>query len=352
METARNRVVDTVRTALPVASRAFKDPSLEVRRLGVEALEQATETLHNLVRNPRFYRPAMEETTNQEQLESEWTALLPLMEALKARGPLLCQALLDPDRKIRLLAGQALEGLAASRHQLSQRAASAGITLAALGQHRSHKPAVGEEVQTVAYPPPAPETETDPLLDGLRTTFPALMVEVYDPDVRARRRAIDVLETLGPEAAPAAPALVRALEDPDRFMRWAAARTLRKIGPVEPATAVPALERLLNDRDLDVCLAAVATLQRYGPAAKSALPSLTRALIDQEPELRLAALRALRSMGPEACPAIPAVKDARTDADARVRQLAEEVLRKLESAGSAPRKYSPDGNDPHTSPKR
>ena len=46
-----------------------------------------------------------------------------------------------------------------------------------------------------------------------------------DPDPVARRAAVDVLETMGADAAPALPGLVRALSDRDLFVRWTAARS-------------------------------------------------------------------------------------------------------------------------------
>jgi HEAT repeat protein len=148
-----------------------------------------------------------------------------------------------------------------------------------------------------------------------------------DTDVRARRGAIDVLEALGPAAAPAGAALVQALHDSDQFVRWAAARTLGKISPVQADTAVPGLGRLLADLDLDVRLAAAMALERYGPAARAALPELIRAMRASDAELRVAAMRAVAVIGGvQAHAAIPALTDGVTDADSRVRQVAAEVL--------------------------
>src|SRR5205814_9117493 len=43
----------------------------------------------------------------------------------------------------------------------------------------------------------------DPLLEGLRQALPALAARLNDPDVLVRRSAVDALETLEQEAAPA-----------------------------------------------------------------------------------------------------------------------------------------------------
>src|SRR5262249_12389221 len=148
----------------------------------------------------------------------------------------------------------------------------------------------------------------DPLLEGYHETVIALAAAMQDTDVRARRGAIDVLESLGAAAAPAAGALVVALADPDRFVRWAAARTLGKISPVEAKSAVPGLVKLLDDPDLDLRLAAAASLDHYGPAARTAVPDLIRTVSASDAELRIAAIRALAAVGsPEANMAIPAL---------------------------------------------
>ena len=55
-----------------------------------------------------------------------------------------------------------------------------------------------------------------------------LAAGLMDPNPRSRLAAVEALETLGDAARPVAPALVRSLQDPDRFVRWAAARTLGK----------------------------------------------------------------------------------------------------------------------------
>src|SRR5262249_23211141 len=77
---------------------------------------------------------------------------------------------------------------------------------------------------------------------------------IRDRDWKVRLAGLDILEALGPAAMPAGPAVVKALDDPNRFVRWAAARALGKIGAAEPARAVPALARLLREGDDDLRL--------------------------------------------------------------------------------------------------
>src|SRR5262249_10872919 len=114
----------------------------------------------------------------------------------------------------------------------------------------------------------------DPLVQSLQAIVQTLAAGLGDADVRARRTIIDVLESLGAAGAPAGASLVPSLRDPDRFVRWAAARTLGKIAPVAAETAVPGLAELLMDQDLDLRLTAALALERYGPTSKAAVPSL------------------------------------------------------------------------------
>jgi hypothetical protein len=73
---------------------------------------------------------------------------------------------------------------------------------------------------------------------------PALIDMLQNPDPAVRKKAIEVLGRMGEDAAPAVPALTALLNDPDLAVRKAAARTLGQIGP-EAQAAVPALMRTL-----------------------------------------------------------------------------------------------------------
>src|SRR5206468_4030118 len=128
--------------------------------------------------------------------------------------------------------------------------------------------------------PPAPAPAEDYLLQVQREAFPALTALLREPDPRLRLAALDVIESLGPDAAQTAPAVTAALRDCNRFVRWAAARALNRMSPTGAAAAMPGLVRLLADPDLDVDLAAAATLERYGPDARTALPALVANLRD------------------------------------------------------------------------
>jgi HEAT repeat protein len=252
---------------------------------------------------------------------------MPLIRDLKESMPVLVQAFNDSDAWMRVMARRALEDLAASRLELAKRQRHEE------GEDATAKDGDGDEkpIRTVAH---QTKSLDDPLLDALSANLEALAQGLNDPDIVARRSAIDVLETLGPAGAPAAPALVKALGDRDRFVRWSAARTLGKMAPAAARDAVPALTGLLHDGDMGVRLAVAGALERYGPDAKEAVPALAEALTARDAQTRLAALVALDAIGPDARSAIPAIKALLGDMDARVREYATEVLSQLVPEGA------------------
>jgi hypothetical protein len=283
----------------------------------MEAVEQAAAALCRFVLDPPVPMVELEPSGGTARLERERAELLPLILALKDQALGLIGGLSDLDPQVRQSARGALENLAIARYELARREAPPRLLSAAAPAGTS----AASTVQAAA---------SDPLLDALGAPMATLATGAYHPDVHVRLAVIDILESLGPAAAPAARALMRALTDPDRFVRWAATRTLGKIAPAEAESVVPSLAQLLGDPDLDVRLAAAAALERYGPAAGAAVPDLTAALKAQDGNFRLFAIRALRSIGLEARAAMPALNAAVTDPDPRVRQLAVELLGKLQ----------------------
>jgi HEAT repeat protein len=166
--------------------------------------------------------------------------------------------------------------------------------------------------------------------EDMQGSVQALAAQLRHGDLAARRSALDTLEALGPDAAPAAAELVAALRDRDKFVRWAAARTLGKFGPAAGEIVALQLAQLLTDGDLDVRLAAAAALERLGPAAQPATADLCRTVGSTDAELRLAALRALGTIGdPDVQEAVAQVALALRDSDGRVRMLAAQVLGKF-----------------------
>jgi HEAT repeat protein len=310
---------DAVRAACAAVAPAaggLVGTGVEVRRRCGEVLAGAAETLAALAGDAATPEEVENWTAYQHGVEQERTALQPLAAALRGKCAELTHASGDSDAQVRLLARRALENVAEARVRLLRRAASALAAPDGEGD-----PASGH--RSAAY------LQDDPFLAGLREALPALTAGVEDPDVKGRRAAIDVLEAMGRQAASAAPALVNALSDRDRFVRWSAARALGKVRPANADPVIAALARLLADPDGDLRLAAAAALGAYGPGARAALPALVEAAKAREPELRLAALRALESIGSDDSNALAVLSAALGDSDGRVRQAAADALQKV-----------------------
>jgi hypothetical protein len=148
-----------------------------------------------------------------------WKTWLPLAEALNKQTPALTRALKDLDRATALAAHQALEAVATARRQPRLWADA----LPPLPAEKGKKGAFEDPL------PRAPEAAA------------ALAGSLGDKSVEVRLVALYALETLGPDAAPAAPAL----GDRDPFVRWGAARALGKMAPHGAAKGVPALAAVL-----------------------------------------------------------------------------------------------------------
>lgn len=132
---------------------------------------------------------------------------------------------------------------------------------------------------------------------------------VFYADIRST--AARGLTLLGTNAAAAAPALLKALHDPEREVIWNAASALGEIG--EPA--VPGLIPLLDDPNYLVRHASVFALGQVGRPALSAAPALVRRVAEKNNEVRASALYTLSRIGQAAGPAVlQLVKESRGEA--------------------------------------
>jgi HEAT repeat protein len=323
VEAGSQDVVDTARLVVPVAAnRGLADPDTEVRRLSARAVRESAAALLNLV--PQSRPSEAGPTTGTPG--SERMDFGPLVRALADAGPAMARALRDADAEVRVNAQRALEHMGNARQRLLKAREGAQPGLLPPPDRDSQAPAGTTDVVVVsaqARPAGAPQ---DPLLETLRIAIPALEEDLFHPDMHVRLGAVEVLETLGPAAAPAVPALIRATNDRNLFVRWASSRTLGKIGPAAHEAATLPLAHRLFDDDLDVRLAAATALQHYGPAATPAVPEVIAALKASDAEMRMAAMRTLEAIGVGAKDAVPAVSAELSDPDVRVRKAAAEVL--------------------------
>jgi HEAT repeat protein len=324
-EVTRGEMVKMSCAFVALAGNGLRDDDAQVRRRSVEAIDQAAQALCRLISDFVISGEIEEETGDRQKFAEEQAELLPLILVLKEQVPQLTRALSDGDAEVRLLARRALEDITNPQLRLIEK--RTGVA----GERPLPSPGGLRPSHFLVAAAPS----EDPLLHSMQGTAQALAAALTDSDPRGKRAAIDVLETLGPAAAPAAAALVGALNDTDSFVRWSAARTLGKISPVEADSAVPGLARLLSDLDLDIRLASATALERYGPAAKDAIPDLVKATRSSDAVMRVATIHALGAVaGPEPHAAVPPLIKALSDSDASVRQTAAEVLGKFGPAAS------------------
>lgn len=356
IEASREDLIKTASAAAPIAGGASRDADAEVRRKAVETLQQSAIALGELVGEARKdFPPEGRKWTPDEQMdvddyrkavEEERGQLLPLMRILRDQGQALADTLADADNDVRLLARRALVEVGVARLRLLNRTASIPATpkenqggqadaprppVLATGNQRSSdgnlaKSHASKSLFHFALQKAQDDKGEDPLLELIKITLPNLTAGMSDPKLRVRQASAYVLESLGEDAHIAAPALIKALSDPNRFVRWTAIRTLGKTKPVQPEIVVPLLAEAMKDPDLNLRLATANTLEQYGPAAVSALPALSQAATVGDSEMRIAAIRSILSMGSQAKPAIPSLITALSDRDTRVRKAAAEAL--------------------------
>lgn len=139
-----------------------------------------------------------------------------------------------------------------------------------------------------------------------------LIVMLGEPDPRARLNAMQALAEFGPRARPAAPAIVRAIEDDDYRVRQTAIQLLLWTPISWPdartrADALRAVVRSLDDPDPAVRIFAAQSLAEVGHGA-AAMPVLIEALRSHDRgNQRKRALWTLGRMGPQAAGAVPAL---------------------------------------------
>ncbi len=335
IEAAPKDVMDTSTAVVQVAGVGMHDRDAQVRRSSLEALLAATFAFSELVPEPyavNYFPPEGRPTTPAErvqirqaleQLKKEKELFAPLIGAMRKEGGNLARALSDPDPEVRINARRSLEMIGNTRQRLQRRMDS--VPLMTTEVNAGAPPVVPVAAQQKGEAP-----KDDPLDQALRPGLQVIARGLTDRDARVRLASVDFLEMLEDGAAPAVPALAGALGDCDRFVRWAVARTLGKIGPVRVDLTVPGLARLLADGDTDVSKEAALTLGKYGPKAKAAVPALVTATGAGDPDMRIAAIKTLALVGPQnAAPSVPALAAALANEDAGVRVAAAETLGKL-----------------------
>jgi HEAT repeat protein len=241
-----------------------------------------------------------------------------ILTTLQGANPQLLQALYDPKINVRLTAMQTLDQINNARFKIIQE-------FQKLAPERRDNSS--QLLKTYNVP--------DPLGNVVERDWTFITRLLKEDDVRLRRSAMDFLELLGDQVQPALPEITQALRDPDSFVRWSAARTLRNVEPNRVSSdAVRALGQLVMDPDPDVSKAAAGTLEALGAAGPEAAEALGLVIANGDSEnrswdadTRIAAMRALVSIGPERTAGIiPRLMTALADADPRIRRAAAETL--------------------------
>lgn len=185
-------------------------------------------------------------------------------------------------------------------------------------------------------------------------------VTVADPKVRLA--SLYAMNAAGSGARVAASGIIRALKDPDRRVRLAAAAALAQFDPAVEGVLPILFGALDDDRaSEDEKDRAALALGAFGPRARPALsplldrlrrgdaatlalaemgppsiPGLAEALADKDPQVRRRAARALRLLGPVARSAAAPLEERLKDPDVNVRREAVAALAEIHREKAIP----------------
>jgi HEAT repeat protein len=171
--------------------------------------------------------------------------------------------------------------------------------------------------------------------------LPDLLPALDSASPEARIYVLEALAVLGgvPEAAPGAPAVLKAADDPDAKVRFQAMRAVgRMVEVIGDKDATTVLEKGVQDPDKKVQAAAAESLAADVPTVKNSVPRLTALLKQKEPEVRIQAAKAIGRLGEKAKPATPDLLDAvRSDN----RELRRASFVALKAVGATPQELIP-----------
>jgi HEAT repeat protein len=136
------------------------------------------------------------------------------------------------------------------------------------------------------------EVEEPPLGLGVPAVAPVALELLSGEDGMTPFYAFDALHSVSSPDVATVQALGKALRDGNRRVRGHAEILLQSWGP-KATPAMPALLAALGDDRPDVRRSAARVLERMGPAAQPAVPALRRLLQDENREVRRAATEAL-----------------------------------------------------------
>lgn len=223
--------------------------------------------------------------------------------------PVLCVALRDTRRRVRLNACRALMNIAGQTSSIEALPDGTLYRRQREGPHRSH---------------------------AVLSAVPALTEALSDSDRFVRRAAARSLERLGGHAAPALPALLEALKDPEEEVRAAVATALGQLGSLGEQALTTHLFFLASEDPVErVRVAACTALRHLGSVVgvDQVEPILVACLEDSSAEVRSAAANALGMLA--AVSAVPQLATHLEDGEAHVRAAAAWALGQIGGEASA-----------------
>lgn len=270
--------------AVPILTKALKDPSWEVRTTTVDALRNlgpaARDAAPDLVK-------ALSSRSDDPSYLWLWT-----VSALAAIGPAAMPAL--------------IEGLSDFRSDVRNGVIKAMVEIG-IPPREAIPPLIEALEDSNRIVRANAAFALGKIGPSAKQAIPTLTKLLTDPDADVRAAASKAVGAIDPKATVAIGPLVRRLRGDWREMKNAA-ESLSKMGEA----AVPPLIEALHDRELKVRIAAAHILGEIGPAAKDAVPSLTAALKDRSgipggASMVDVAAEALGKIGPAAADAAPAL---------------------------------------------
>lgn len=152
-------------------------------------------------------------------------------------------------------------------------------------------------------------------------------------DPRERTAAARYLGAIGPSASQSTTDLVRLIQDPDRVVRWEAVAALSQIGP-RASAAIPGLKASLTTTNIDLRLQIADALWRIDRYSPTITPVLLEVLSDRGSPHRPRAAALLGQMGVAATAAVPALKSVTNEVFSYTRVKAEEALTLIEQSAA------------------
>jgi HEAT repeat protein len=158
---------------------------------------------------------------------------------------------------------------------------------------------------------------------------PAIIATLADPQPELRRESLFALGAIGPAAAKATDKIAAALTDEDTEVRHAACYALGKIG-ADAKAALPALQKAMASDDAFLQMAAVWAALKISPADHElrvkAVPYLIKAVTDERVHVRLEAVNMLGELGADAKKSLSALQGALEDESEDVQAAAAVAL--------------------------